>query len=127
MKKESNMNVTMNDVGACEVKAIHEDIICEVEKKMVPQNHIQSLAELYKAFGDNTRLSIVLALCEAEMCVCDLCALLNLKQSAVSHQLNKLKMSGVIKNRREGKMVFYTLADDHIREILKTGIDHITE
>ena len=117
----------MDSVEACEVKAIHEDIVSAVKKKMVPQNQIQSLAELYKAFGDHTRLSIILALSEAEMCVCDLCSLLNLKQSAVSHQLNKLRMSRIIKNRREGKMVFYTLADEHIREILQTGIDHITE
>jgi len=123
----AGMSETTNGIEACDVKAIHEGVVSTVKKQMPPTNQIQSLAELYKAFGDGTRLSIVLALCEAEMCVCDLCALLNLKQSAVSHQLHKLKMSRVIKNRREGKMVFYTLADEHIREILKTGMDHITE
>ncbi len=127
MKEEPGMNKLMIGVEACEVKAIHEEIVSTVGKLMVPPHQIQSLAELYKTLGDGTRLSIVLALCEAEMCVCDLCALLSLKQSAVSHQLNKLRLSRVIKNRREGKMVFYTLADEHIRDILKTGMDHVTE
>ncbi len=121
------MRETNNRVEACDVKAIHDSVVSRVEKQMPPTTQTQSLAELYKAFGDHTRLSIVLALCEAEMCVCDLCALLNLKQSAVSHQLSKLKMSRIIKNRREGKIVFYTLADEHIREILTIGMNHITE
>lgn len=121
------MSERMAVIESCDIKAIHQDTVDKVEKRMPDQERIQSLAELYKAFGDGTRLSILLALCEAEMCVCDLCALLNLKQSAVSHQLNKLKMTKIIKNRRDGKMVFYTLVDEHIREILNTGMDHITE
>lgn len=111
----------------CEVRAIHEDVVTEVAERMPEQEHLQSLAGLFKAFGDGTRLSILWALCESEMCVCDICALLNLKQSAVSHQLNKLKISRVIKNRREGKIVFYSLADDHVRQILAMGMEHISE
>ncbi len=111
----------------CEVRAIHEDVVTEVAEKMPEQKDLQSLSGLFKAFGDGTRLSILWALCESEMCVCDICALLKLKQSAVSHQLNKLKISRVIKNRREGKIVFYSLADDHVRQILAMGMEHISE
>jgi ArsR family transcriptional regulator len=111
----------------CDVTAIHLDLVKDVAQRMPNQERVQSLAALFKAFGDGTRLSILWALCESEMCVCDICALLNLKQSAVSHQLNKLKTSRVIKNRREGKVVFYSLADDHVREMLAMGMEHISE
>ena len=111
----------------CEVKAIHENIVTEVTQRMPNQEHVQSLAALFKVFGDGTRLSILWALSESEMCVCDICALLNLKQSAVSHQLNKLKMSRIVKHRRDGKVMFYSLADDHVRKILETGMEHVSE
>jgi ArsR family transcriptional regulator len=122
-----NQDIREHNAETCNVSAIHEDIVTEVAQRMPNQERVQSLAALFKAFGDGTRLSILWALCESEMCVCDICALLNLKQSAVSHQLNKLKMSRVIKNRREGKVVFYSLADDHVRQILAMGMEHISE
>lgn len=111
----------------CDVKAIHEDIVAGVSRKLPEQELLRQLAALFKVFGDGTRLSILWALSESEMCVCDVCALLGLKQSAVSHQLNKLKMSRIVKNRREGKVVFYSLADDHIRTILEMGLGHVSE
>lgn len=123
MKHHANAPI----VETCYVKAIHEDIVAGVSKKLPEQEMLQDLAVLFKVFGDGTRLSILWALSEAEMCVCDVCALLNLKQSAVSHQLNKLKMSRIVKNRREGKVVFYSLADEHIRMILEMGMGHVRE
>ncbi len=114
-------------IEACEIQAIHEDIVSEVAKDLPTQDSIQPLAHIFKMFGDGTRLSILLALSRSEMCVCDICALLKLKQSAVSHQLNKLKLSKVVKNRREGKVVFYSLADDHICNMLELGMKHIAE
>lgn len=118
------------DVAAaetCDVKAIHEDIVAGVSRKLPEHEMLQELAALFKVFGDGTRLSILWALSESEMCVCDVCALLNLKQSAVSHQLNKLKASRIVKNRREGKVVFYSLADEHIRMMLEMGMGHVSE
>jgi ArsR family transcriptional regulator len=111
----------------CDVKAIHEDIVAGVSKKLPEHEMLQELAALFKVFGDGTRLSILWALSESEMCVCDVCALLNLKQSAVSHQLNKLKASRIVKNRREGKVVFYSLSDEHIRMMLEVGMGHVSE
>jgi ArsR family transcriptional regulator len=120
-------NIRAQNAETCEVKAIHEGIVSEVAQRMPDQKHVQALAALFKVFGDGTRLSILWALCEAEMCVCDICALLNLKQSAVSHQLNKLKMSKTVKSRREGKVVFYSLKDDHVRQILEMGAQQVSE
>lgn len=119
--------IRVQNAGTCEVKAIHDDIVTEVTQKMPNQQRVESLAALFKVFGDGTRLSILWALGESEMCVCDICALLNLKQSAVSHQLNKLKMSRIVKHRRDGKVMFYSLADDHVRKILETGMEHVSE
>jgi ArsR family transcriptional regulator len=111
----------------CDVKAIHEDIVAGVSRKLPEQELLRQLAALFIVFGDGTRLSILWALSESEMCVCDVCALLGLKQSAVSNQLNKLKRSRIVKTRREGKVVFYSLADDHIRTILEMGLGHVSE
>ena len=84
-------------------------------------------ADLFKLFGDSTRLGILWALSESEMCVCDLCALLKMKQPAISHQLKNLKQSRVIKARRDGKVIYYSLDDDHIRRLLNLGIEHVLE
>ena len=84
-------------------------------------------ADLFKLFGDSTRLGILWALSESEMCVCDLCALLKMKQPAVSHQLKNLKQSRVVKARRDGKVIYYSLDDDHIRRLLNLGMEHVQE
>lgn len=120
-------DIRVQNAELCEVKAIHENIVTEVTQRMPNQKHVQSLSALFKVFGDGTRLSILWALSESEMCVCDICALLNLKQSAVSHQLNKLKISSIVKSRREGKVVFYSLTDDHVRKIMEMGMEHVSE
>ncbi len=122
-----NNNTQESNIESCEIEAIHRDIVTKVSNDFPRQKNLQSLAGLFKMFGDGTRLSILWALSRSELCVCDICALLNLKQSAVSHQLNKLKMSKIVKNRREGKVVFYSLTDDHVREMLEMGMEHVTE
>ena len=88
---------------------------------------IERLAELFKVFGDSTRIRILFVLFEKDVCVCDLAETLNMTQSAISHQLKILKQNKLVKGRREGKSVFYSLADDHVRTIIEQGIDHIAE
>ena len=91
------------------------------------EEQLYDLAELFKVFGDSTRIRILFVLFEAEVCVCDLAAALNMTVSAVSHQLKILKQAKLIKSRRDGRSVFYSLADDHVRTIVSQGMDHITE
>jgi ArsR family transcriptional regulator len=88
---------------------------------------LYKLSDLFKLFGDSTRLGILWALSESEMCVCDLCALLKMKQPAVSHQLKNLKQSRIVKARRDGKIIYYSLEDEHIRELLNLGMEHTKE
>ena len=114
-------------VETCITKGIHRDIIRTVKQNMPDQVSLYEVADLFKLFGDSTRLGILWALSESEMCVCDLCALLKMKQPAVSHQLKNLKQSRIIKARRDGKIVYYSLDDEHIRELLNLGMEHIQE
>ena len=118
----------LNDaVETCITKGIHRDIIRTVNHNMPDPVALYELADLFKLFGDSTRISILWALSESEMCVCDLCALLKMKQPAVSHQLKNLKQSRVVKARRDGKIVYYSLDDEHIRRLLNLGMEHIVE
>ncbi len=116
-----------NGVERCDFLCAHEDIISAVEEKMPAEELLYDLAELYKVFGDSTRIKILYVLLESEMCVCDIAQLLNMSQSAISHQLRVLKQSRLVKFRREGKMVLYSLADAHVRTIISQGMDHILE
>lgn len=120
-----NDNKINNDV--CEVTVIHEDVINKVKKIMPEETKLYDLAELFKVFGDTTRIKILCALFESEMCVCDIAALLGMNQSAVSHQLRVLKQSKLVKYRKEGKIVYYSLADDHVIKIFGEGFNHIEE
>ena len=108
-------------------KCIHQNIIHSVQQKLPDQVALYELADLFKLFGDSTRLSILWALSESEMCVCDLCALLKMKQPAISHQLKNLKQSRIVKARRDGKVIYYSLDDEHIRDLLNLGMNHIQE
>ena len=118
----------INDaVETCITKGIHRDTIRSVKKNMPDPVALYDVADLFKLFGDSTRLGILWALSESEMCVCDLCALLKMKQPAVSHQLKNLKLSRVVKARRDGKIVYYSLEDEHIRRLLNLGMEHIRE
>ena len=98
-----------------------------VREKLPAEESLLDLAELFKVFGDSTRIRILFVLFEAEVCVCDLAAALNMTQSAISHQLKILKQNKLVKSRREGKSVFYSLADDHVRTIIAQGQEHIEE
>lgn len=111
----------------CETKGIHTDIVNRVRKRLPDADTFNELAYFFKLFGDGTRISILWALSESEMCVCDLCALTKMRQSAVSHQLKNLKQSRIVKARREGKVVYYSLDDEHIRQLLDLGLTHIQE
>ena len=118
---------TNNVIETCITKGIHRDTIRTVNKNMPDPVALYELADLFKLFGDSTRIGILWAMSESEMCVCDLCALLKMKQPAVSHQLKNLKQSRVVKARRDGKIVYYSLDDEHIRRLLNLGMEHIQE
>ena len=119
--------VDSNGVERCEFMHAHEDIIDKVNQEMPEEEILYDLAELFKIFGDSTRIKILYVLLEAEMCVCDIAQLLNMNQSAISHQLRVLKQSQLVKFRREGKTVFYSLADGHVRTIHSQGMEHLAE
>lgn len=112
---------------SCSCSVIHEDIVNKAREVMPEEEVLYDLAELFKVFGDNTRIKIICALFESEMCVCDIAALLNMNQSAISHQLRVLKQSRLVKYRKEGKVVYYSLDDDHIKKIFDLGLVHIRE
>ncbi len=116
-----------NDKILCEEECFHRDLIEEVTSKMPCDDSLYDLAELFKVFGDTTRIRILHALSVRELCVCDISMVLGVSQSAVSHQLRVLKNSKLVKFRREGKSVFYSLDDCHIEGILKQGLEHICE
>ena len=106
------------ELDCCESNEIHEDRLKVVREKLPDENELYDLAELFKIFGDSTRIRILFVLLEAEVCVCDLAEALNMTQSAISHQLRILKGSKLVKSRREGKSVFYSLADEHVLTII---------
>lgn len=116
-----------NSAPHCEFIHAHEDIVQKVNTAMPDEEILYDLAELYKVFGDSTRIKILYVLFESEMCVCDIAQLLNMSISAISHQLRVLKQSQLVKFRRDGKTVFYSLADEHVRLILAQGMEHVCE
>ena len=117
----------MDFVPQCDYLHAHKDIVDNVNQNMPEEEMLYDLAELFKVFGDSTRIKILYCLFEAEMCVCDIAQLLNMTTSAISHQLRVLKNSQLVKFRREGKTVFYSLSDDHVISIISQGMDHICE
>ena len=114
-------------INTCECNDIHEDIVTETKNKMPEDEMLYDLAELFKVFGDTTRIKILYALFSNEMCVCDIANLLNMTQSAISHQLRVLKQARLVKFRKEGKTVYYSLDDSHISQIFDCGLNHIQE
>ncbi len=125
--KEVYMSESKNAVENCSCLVIHEETINRVRTKMPEEEKLYDLAELFKVFGDTTRIKILCALFEAEMCVCDIAALLNMNQSAISHQLRVLKQARLVKYRKDGKVVYYSLDDEHIKHIFDQGLLHINE
>ena len=119
------MTNTKFDLDRCDTTVIHEDVILKVKTNMPAEEKLYDLAELFKVFGDSTRIKILCALAEDEMCVCDIAALLNMTQSAISHQLRILKQTRLVKYRKEGKVVYYSLDDDHIKMLYEQGLVHV--
>lgn len=117
----------MAEFECCETTEVHEELLKIVNETMPEETELYDLAELFKVFGDSTRIRILFVLFEAEVCVCDLAQALNMTQSAISHQLRILKQNKLVKSRREGKSVFYSLADEHVRTIIDQGREHIEE
>src|SRR5665647_2190524 len=115
------------NIEFCNCLTIHEDVVEKVRKLIPPAETLYDLAELFKVFGDSTRIKILCVLFETEMCVCDIAALLNMTQSAISHQLRVLKNARLVKYRREGKVVYYSLDDQHVKQIFDQGLIHIKE
>lgn len=116
-----------NGVECCDSVYVHDELLQKVTAQMPEEEVLYDLAELFKVFGDSTRIRILFVLFEAEVCVCDLAEALQMTQSAVSHQLKILKQAKLVNSRREGKSIFYSLADDHVRTIIGQGLEHIEE
>lgn len=112
---------------SCDCNVIHEEVVNKVRQQMPPEEKFYDLADLFKVFGDSTRIKIIWALFEAEMCVCDIAHLLKMSQSAISHQLRTLKQARLVRRRREGKVIYYALDDRHIELIFAQGMSHINE
>ena len=115
------------NVECCDFIHAHEEIVERVRNQIPGEDTLYDLSELFRIFGDSTRIRILYVLFESEMCVCDIAALLGMTQSAISHQLAVLKKAKLVRYRREGKTIFYSLSDDHVRTILDQGMEHIAE
>ena len=115
------------EVEICDCCEVHENLLQIVNKTLPEENELYDLAELFKVFGDSTRIKILYSMFETELCVNDIAKLLNLSQSSVSHQLRILKTSKLVKFRREGKSIFYSLDDEHVRAIISMGMEHVEE
>ena len=111
----------------CECDEVHSDVVMKKREVMPSESTLYDLADFFKIFGDSTRMSILFAIDGEPMCVCDIAELLGMTKSAVSHQLKILRQSALITYRKSGKNVFYTLADDHVRDIIEKALEHIKE
>ena len=116
-----------NQAPSCEAVHTHRSLTDQIRAEMPADEVLMDLAELYKMFGDSTRVKILYALFDTELCVCDIAELLSMTVSAISHQLRILRGAKLVNFRREGKTVFYALADDHVRTILGMGMEHVLE
>jgi len=119
--------MSSNENFTCDCDVIHEDVVNRVRKDMPESSSFYNLANLYKMFADNTRARILWALSCEEMCVCDLAFLLDMTKSAISHQLKSLRLANLVKYTKQGKNVYYSLADNHIKDIFMQGFEHIME
>lgn len=116
-----------SSVEFCDCNVVHEEVVNKVKARIPNDQILSALGSLFKIIGDTTRVKILYSISENELCVCDICALLNMSHSAISHQLRVLKNARIVKNRREGKNVFYSLDDEHINQIFNMGLTHINE
>jgi DNA-binding transcriptional ArsR family regulator len=115
------------DFDRCDCGTIHEAVVAEVRKQMPEEEQLMVLADLFKMFGDSTRVKILSALLNSEMCVCDIAVLLGMTKSAISHQLRALRQTKLVKYRRDGKVVYYSLDDEHVKTIFAQGLLHVSE
>ena len=118
---------SVKPVNSCDCDSVNKEIVEKVKKEFPNDEILGDLSDFFKVIGDGTRIRILWALDVSEMCVCDIAVLLNMTQSAISHQLRVLKQANLVKNRKEGKVVYYSLVDDHVREIFDQGLIHINE
>lgn len=126
-KEHTHIHEEHSQESCCDVIKIHEDLVKAVSLEMPDDESLYDLAELFKVFGDTTRIRILYTLFASEMCVCDIAEVLNMTQSAISHQLKVLKQAKLVKNRRDGKQIIYSLDDGHIANIITMGLEHIME
>lgn len=117
----------MSNKYACEIKSVNKKAVKEVKSKMLENKTVLKIAQIFKILGDSTRAKILYALSQKELCVCDISTLLNMTHSAVSHQLRVLRSSNLVKFRKEGKIVYYSLADKHVVKLIDMGIKHVEE
>lgn len=115
------------DIDRCDCNSIHEDIVATVRQNMLDEAKFINLADTFKIFSDSTRVKILYALIQAEMCVCDISVLLGMSKSSISHQLRILKQSELVKYRKAGRVIYYSLADEHVKSIFNEGMIHISE
>ena len=111
----------------CEEHCVHTNLVNKVLKDLPDEDALYDLAELFKVFGDSTRVRILFALFESELCVCDIAKLLGMTQSAISHQLRVLKQARLVSSRRDGKTIYYSLCDDHVKSIFYLAMEHVME
>ncbi|MGL5714428.1 MAG: ArsR/SmtB family transcription factor [Paraclostridium sp.] len=121
------MRQDIDEIKNCICQEVHPDLVSKAREKMIEDEKLYDLAELFKVFGDTTRIKILHALFASEMCVCDIADLLGMTHSAISHQLRVLKQARLVKFRKEGKVVYYSLDDNHINQIFDCGLEHIQE
>ena len=119
--------MSVQEIDVCDCKEVHRDLLKLVDEALPSEDELYELADLFKVFGDSTRIRILFVLSAQEVCVFDLAEELNMTQSAISHQLRILKQNKLVRSRREGKSVFYSLADGHVSTIIAQGIEHIKE
>lgn len=127
MSENNDIQSLESEIPSCEYVCLHEDVIKQVFQSMPNDDELVDLAELFKIFSDSTRIKILYSLLISEMCVCDIATLLGMSQSAISHQLRTLKQSGLVKYRRDGKTIFYSLSDSHVSTIINQGMEHVQE
>ena len=120
------MMAEINNFDMCEINCIHEEAVADVKSRMLNDHEARSLSEIFKTLGDPTRIKILFALMNRELCVCDLAAVIGATDSAVSHQLRILRTQKLVKNRRDGKILFYSLADEHVTTLFKQGWEHVS-
>ncbi|NLB52182.1 MAG: winged helix-turn-helix transcriptional regulator [Syntrophomonadaceae bacterium] len=120
------MSAKPGEYDRCEINCIHEEAVAEVSKQMLSDNEARSLADIFKTLGDSTRVKMLFALMTRELCVCDLATVIGSSESAVSHQLRILRTQKLVKFRRDGKVLYYSLDDDHVSTLFRQGLEHIS-